>query len=251
MKSPQHAPPSQFAQEVSENVRRLGADNELRNLSRQWIFHAASHNYTHNFRWLGLPIIQFPQDAFAAQELVWDYKPDLIIETGVARGGSLVFYASLLELIGNGEVVGVEIALQPDNRHAIESHPLAKRIRLVDGSSTAPETVAKVYAHAATKMRVMVILDSNHTHDHVLAELRAYAPLVRAGGHLIVFDTGIEEAPEGQWPNRPWRKGNSPGTALRAFLAETDRFTVDHDMDARLQISVAPGGYLRCIKDPA
>jgi len=241
--------PDQFALQVADNVQRLGSDDALRDLSRQWIFHAARHNYTHNFRWLGLPIIQFPQDAFAVQELIWSYKPDLIVETGVARGGSLIFYASLLELLGQGNVIGVEIALQPENRHAIEQHPLARRIRLVDGSSTAPETIKVVLGHAAESRRPMVILDSNHTHAHVLAELRAYSPLVRAGGHLVVFDTGIEEAPPGQWPDRSWGPGNSPGSAVRAFLTENDRFVVDHDTDARLQISVAPGGYLRCVKD--
>jgi cephalosporin hydroxylase len=249
--SSQFPSPQQFADQVADNVQRLGSDTELRDLSRRWIFHAARHNYTHNFRWLGLPIIQFPQDAFAVQELLWSYKPDLVVETGVARGGSLIFYASLLELLGHGEVIGVEIALQPENRRAIEEHPLARRIRLVDGSSTAPETVKKVFEHPAAAGRVMVILDSNHTHAHVLAELHAYSPLVRADGHLIVFDTGIEEAPAGQWPDRSWGPGNSPGSAVRAFLTDNDRFVVDHNMDARLQISVAPGGYLRCVKDPA
>lgn len=241
--------PKQFADQVADNVRRLDADAELRDLSRRWVFHAARHNYTHNFRWLGLPIIQFPQDAFAVQELIWDYRPDLVVETGVARGGSLVFYASLLEMLGHGEVIGVEIALQPANRLAIEQHPLARRIHLIDGSSTAPETVKKVFDHPSAAGRVMVLLDSNHTHAHVIAELRAYSPLVRAGGHLIVFDTAIEDAPAGQWPERPWGRGNSPGSAVRTFLAENNRFIADHDMDARLQISVAPGGYLKCVKD--
>ena len=241
--------PDKFAEQVAENVRQLGADGELRDLSRRWVFHAARHNYTHNFRWLGLPIIQFPQDAFAVQELIWSYRPDLVIETGVARGGSLVFYASLLELLGHGEIMGIEVALQPANRLAIEQHPLAHRIHLIDGSSTAPATVNKVLAHPAAAGRVMVILDSDHTHAHVLAELRAYSPLVHAGGHLIVFDTAIEDAPEDQWPDRPWGRGNSPGSAVRAFLAENDRFVANRDVDDRLQISVAPGGYLKCVKD--
>src|SRR3954466_10782869 len=154
--------PEKFADQVADNVRQLKADAELRDLSQRWIFHAAGHNYTHNFRWLGLPIIQFPQDAFAVQELIWDYRPDLVVETGVARGGSLVFYASLLELLGHGEVVGVEIALQPANRSAIEAHPLSHRIRLIDGSSTAPAIINKVFAHPAAAGRVLVILDSNH-----------------------------------------------------------------------------------------
>jgi cephalosporin hydroxylase len=187
------------------------------------------------------------------QEIVWGYQPDLIVETGVARGGSLIFYASLLELIGNGEVLGIDIDIRKDNRAAIEGHPLFKRnrIRLIEGSSVDPAVVSEVHRRAATAKRTLVVLDSNHTHEHVLAELRAYAPLVRRGGHLVVMDTTIEDAPENLWPDRPWSKGNNPKTAVQEFLADTDRFEVDRSMQDKLLITVALGGYLRCIKDPA
>jgi cephalosporin hydroxylase len=200
--------------------------------------------YSYNFRWMGRPIIQYPQDMIAMQEIVWDVRPDLIIETGIAHGGSLVYYASLCELMGHGEVLGIDIDIRAHNRVAIETHPMFKRISLLQGSSTDPAIVSHVNRLAAGK-RVLVVLDSNHTHDHVLSELQAYAPLVSVGSYCIVFDTVVEDLPPGLYPTRPWDVGNNPKTAVHAFLQADDRFEIDRDVEAKIQITVAPDGYLR------
>jgi cephalosporin hydroxylase len=226
----------------------MEADVDLRTMSREWMIHSARYEYSYHFTWLGRPIIQFPQDILAVQELVWSVRPDLIVETGIARGGSLILSASLLELLGgDGLVVGIDIDMRRPNREAIESHPLAHRVRIVEGSSTAPEVLRAVEALASGRDRVMVMLDSNHTHDHVLAELELYSPLVKSGSYLIVFDTIIDEMPAGSFPDRPWDVGNNPATAVRAFLDRNNRFEVDQDIEKKLLISVAPGGYLKCV----
>jgi cephalosporin hydroxylase len=229
----------------------MANDDTLREATKDWLLRSAPYEYSYHFTWLGLPIIQFPQDIMAVQEIIWSSKPDLIIETGIARGGSLVLSASLLELIGgDGLAVGVDIDIREPNRVAIESHPLSRRIRMIEGSSVAPEVIEQVAELASGRERVMVMLDSNHTHDHVLDELRLYSRFVGEGGYVIVFDTVIEDMPAGSFPDRPWDVGNSPATAVRAFLDENDRFDVDREIEAKLLISVAPGGYLRCIKAP-
>jgi cephalosporin hydroxylase len=226
----------------------MEADADLRTMSREWMIRSAQYEYSYHFTWLGLPIIQFPQDILAIQELVWSVKPDLIVETGIARGGSMTLSASLLELLGgDGLVVGIDIDIRKPNREAIEGHPLAHRVRMIEGSSTAPEVLRAVEAIASGRDRVMVMLDSNHTHDHVLRELEMYSPLVKPGGYLIVFDTIIEEMPAGSFPDRPWDVGNNPQTAVSAFLAQSDRFEVDQEIEKKLLISVAPGGYLKCV----
>ncbi|MFN2566680.1 MAG: cephalosporin hydroxylase family protein [Gemmatimonadaceae bacterium] len=228
----------------------MAADPTLAALTTKWFNESCRHRYSYNFTWLGLPIIQFPQDMVAMQELVWRVKPDLVVETGVARGGSLAFYASLLELLrGDGRVVGIDIDIRPANREAIESHALAKRITLVDGSSTDERTVVRVRELARGRERVLVVLDSNHTHDHVLRELELYSPLVRAGSYVVVFDTVVERMPAEAFPDRPWGPGNNPMTAVREFLARNDRFTVDEEIENKLLITVAPRGYLRCVRD--
>lgn len=204
--------------------------------------------YSYNFDWLGLPIIQYPQDIVATQEIIWRTKPDLIIETGVARGGSLVFYASMLKLIGEqSRVLGVDIDIRDHNRSAIETHPLAGSISLIQGSSTDPDVIAEVQRHAAGAERVMVVLDSMHTADHVFRELELYSPLVTVGCFLIVFDTVIEFMPAETVADRPWHKGNSPYNAVQQFLQSNSRFRVDEQIDAKLQVSVAPRGYLECV----
>jgi cephalosporin hydroxylase len=204
--------------------------------------------YSYNFDWLGLPIIQYPQDVIAIQEVVWRTKPDLIIETGVARGGSLILYSSLLKLIGNGgRVIGVDIDIRPHNREAIEDHPLADAIHLIEGSSIDEATVEAVHAQVKGAERVMVVLDSMHTADHVLRELELYSPFVTQGCYLIVFDTVIEFMPPETVANRPWGTGNSPYNAVEQFLETNDRFRIDHSIDAKLQVSVAPHGYLECV----
>lgn len=231
-------------------VAGMADDKQLQQITREWFAKASKHYYSYHFNWLGRPIIQFPQDLIALQEIVWDTKPDLIVETGVARGGSLVFYASLLELVGgDGLVVGIDVDFRPHNRAALASHPLSRRIEVLDGSSTDTAIVEAVRRRAATRPRVLVVLDSLHTHDHVLGELRAYAPLVRPPSYLVVLDTIIEDMAADFSADRPWGPGDNPKTAIAAFLAETDRFEVDRELEAKLLISVAPGGYLRCVKD--
>lgn len=239
-----------FEQERAEYIRRLGERDELRDISYSWIADVSRLKYSYNFSWMGLPIIQFPQDMVAMQELIWRIKPNLIIETGVARGGSLAYYASLLELIGNdGLVLGIDIEIRDHNRAEIEKHPMSKRIKLIEGSSIADETVAQVAAETKGQEVVMVVLDSNHTHEHVARELELYAGFVTKGSYLVVFDTIIEDLPADFFPNRSWAPGNNPKTAVWEFLERNDRFVIDEEMNSKLLITVAPDGYLRCVKD--
>jgi cephalosporin hydroxylase len=239
----------EFESQNREAIHRMGADGAMAAASRAWFEKATEHQYSYHFKWMGLPIIQFPQDIVAMQELIWDVKPDLIIETGVARGGSLVFYASLLELIGgNGLVVGIDIDIRPHNRKAIESHPLARRIRMVEGSSVDVAVVAQIKRIAEGRKRVIVALDSNHTHDHVLGELRHYSTFVTEGSYLVVFDTCVEFTPDALIHDRPWRKGDNPWTAVQAFLREDDRFEVQAGIHRKLQVTVCPDGYLKRIR---
>ncbi len=217
-------------------------------LTLDWILESARKRYTYNFSWLGRPIIQYPQDMIAMQELIWSIKPDLIIETGIAHGGSLIYYASLLELIGQGEVLGIDIDIRPHNRAAIEAHPMFKRIRMLEGSSTAPEIVEQV-RKAAEGKRILVVLDSNHTHEHVLAELEVYALLVSVGSYCVVMDTVVEDMPEDFFPDRPWGKGNNPKTAVWEYLETHPEFEIDKQIEHKLLITVAPDGYLKRIKD--
>ncbi len=223
----------------------MTSPSEFESLSRAWFEESCNQRYSYRWTWLGLPIIQYPQDIVAMQELIWSIKPDLIVETGIAHGGSLVFYASLLELIGgDGMVVGIDIDIRTHNRIRIEEHPLFKRIRMMEGSSIDPSVVQEVQGLARGSKRVLVSLDSNHTHDHVLAELKAYAPLVTADSYLVVFDTVIEDLPEGFFPDRPWERGNNPMTAVHQFIRENSDFEIDSALSERLQVSVAPNGYL-------
>lgn len=238
-----------FEERNRRAIAGMAQDETLREVTRQWLVAATKHEYSYHFTWLGRPVIQFPQDLLALQEIVWRVRPDLIIETGIARGGSLIFYASLLELLGgDGRVVGIDLDIRPHNRAEIEGHPLFPRITMVEGSSTDPRVVGQVQELARGRERVMVVLDSNHTHAHVAEELRLYSPLVTPGSYLVVLDTMIEDLPDELWTDRPWGKGNNPGSAVREFLAGTDRFEADAEIDAKLLISVSPGGYLRCLK---
>jgi cephalosporin hydroxylase len=241
---------SEFEARNRQKIEEIGADTRLRELTREWFERSSRLEYPYHFSWMGLPIIQFPQDIVAMQEIIWRVKPDLIVETGVARGGSVVFYASLLELVGGeGRVIGIDVDIRAPNRAAIEASSVFKRITLVEGSSVDPAVVARVRAEAARAKRVLVSLDSNHTHAHVLDELRAYAPCVTNGSYLVVFDTSIEQLPLDVLGDRPWAPGNSPATAIHEFLATTDRFVVDTQMDHKLLITEAPGGYLKCVHD--
>ena len=208
--------------------------------------------YVYNFSWFGLPILQVPQDLQAKQEIIWKVKPDLIIETGVALGGSIMFSATMLsalegcDLIENGKVIGIEINLYPKSRRDIIEHPLSKKIYIIDGSSIDKDIIERVKKLVKGK-RILVILDSNHTHDHVLAELRAYAPLVSIGSYIIVEDTGIEDLPLGITDNRPWGKGNNPKTAVWEFLKENSNFEID-DIYKKLIMTGNPEGYLKRIR---
>jgi cephalosporin hydroxylase len=239
-----------FSSEVRANVDRLLGDADMQALSRAWLSEVTRRRYTYNFTWLGRPVIQLPQDLLAVQELIWQARPDLIVETGIAHGGSLIHSASLLEILGgDGIVVGVDVDIRAHNRREIEAHPLARRIRLIEGSSTDEAVAAAVREHARGRRTVMVILDSNHTHDHVLKELALYAPLVTRGSYLVVFDTLIEDLPDELFAGRPWGKGNNPKTAVWEFLKTTDRFEIDARIHGKLLLTCAPDGYLRCIGD--
>ena len=252
---------SNFEKETEYRLANNSADSGLRNAAAIFMRESIRAQYSYNFRVLGRPVIQYPQDIVAIQELIWEIKPDLIIETGIAHGGSLILSASMLALLDycdaveNGEmldpkatkrrVLGIDIDIRAHNRAAIEAHPMAHRIDMIQGSSIAPEVIAQVQAQAVGYERVMVILDSNHTHAHVLAELQAYAPLVSQGSYCVVFDTVIEDLPAGMYPDRPWDVGNNPKTAVCEYLTQNPNFEVDEDMEAKLLITVAPGGYLR------
>ncbi len=229
----------------------MGLDGDLKKQAFDLFLKMCRYKYSYNFLWLGRPIIQFPQDIAAIQEIVWRVKPDLIVETGIAHGGSLVLWASLLELIGaDGRAVGIDIEIRPHNRSAIEQHPLARRIRMIEGSSIAPPVIAHVRQAAAGCERVMIVLDSNHTHAHVREELRLYSPLVRRGSYLIILDTVVDDMPADFFLERPWGPGNNPKTAVWEFLKQNDRFEIDREIEKKLLITVAPDGYLRCVKDP-
>lgn len=231
-------------------VTEMAADPEVSSLARRLFLKSCEYRYSYNFTWLGRPIIQYPQDIVAMQEIIWRVKPELIIETGVAHGGGLIFYASMLELIGGaGQVVGIDVDIRQHNRTEIERHPMARRILMIEGSSTDRQVIDRVHAAARGKSRVMIVLDSNHTHQHVLDELEAYSPLVPRGSYAVVFDTVIEDMPQGSFPDRPWDKGNNPRTAVQEFLKRNSRFAIDEEIQSKLLITVAPGGYLKCVKD--
>jgi len=240
----------QFYEDRRNNSAAMADDVRVRELTMQWFLATLPYKYSYNFEWLGRPIVQYPPDVLALQQIIWDVKPDLIVETGVAHGGSAVFFASQLELLKNdGIVVAVDIEIRPDNRAALENHPLAHRLRLVEGSSIDASTIAEVKALAKNRKRAVVVLDSNHTHAHVLEELRSYSPLVKAGSYVVVLDTIIEDFPAGTFPDRPWDKGDNPKTAVHAFLADNDRFIIDKERENPLLMTVAPDGYLKCIRD--
>jgi cephalosporin hydroxylase len=229
-------------------IDRMASDPSIAKLSRELFDQACRFRYSYNFSWLGRPIIQFPEDVLAIQEIIWKVKPDLVVETGVAHGGSLVFSASILELLGQpADVVGVDIEIRPHNRQAIEAHPLARRIKLVEGSAIDGDVIDQVRRHAEGRKRVLVILDSNHSHDHVLKELELYSPLVGEGSYLIVCDTAVEDMPVELCEGRPWGPGDSPKTAVREFLKTNHRFEVDLEYEHKLLMSVCPEGYLRCV----
>lgn len=257
-------PIKQFQEEVRQNIEGLGRDADLQALSRVWVREISPHKWAYNFSWLGRPAIQFPNDAWAMQEIIWDTRPDLIIETGVAHGGSLMLSASMLAIldmcdaiesgrtldpkVSKRKVLGVDIDIRPHNRAAIEAHPMASRIQMIQGSSIDEAIIDQVREVASNYSRILVCLDSNHTHEHVLAELNAYAPLVTAGGYCVVFDTLVEDMPAGLSGDRPWSPGNNPKTAVWEYLKSHPEFAIDKSIDHKLLISVAPDGYLKRVR---
>jgi cephalosporin hydroxylase len=238
-------------QKEKEAIIAANAENTaLIKAAHQFNVESNKAKYSYNFSWMGRPIIAYPQDMLAMQELIWELKPDLIIEAGIAHGGSIVYYASLLELIGGeGIVLGIDIDIRKHNRELIEAHPMYKRISMIEASSIEQETAEQVYEIAKGKSRIMVCLDSNHTHDHVLRELELYAHLTSINSYCIVFDTIVEDLPHDYMPGgRPWNPGNNPKTAVFEFLKKNDNFKIDKSIDNKLLISVAPDGYLKRVK---
>jgi cephalosporin hydroxylase len=247
--------------EVLERIESWTSDDALARHAAAFLEASVPAKYPYNFFWLGRPIIQYPQDIVATQELIWAVKPDLIIETGIAHGGSLILSASVLTMIEYAEaikagssldpskpkrrVLGVDIDIRAHNRAAIDVHPMSSRIDMVQGSSIDPEIIAEVKARASGFNRIMVFLDSNHTHDHVLAELEAYAQLTSVGSYCIVYDTLIEDMPADHYPDRPWGKGDNPKTAVQKYLETHDEFEIDKHIDTKLLISVATDGFLK------
>lgn len=266
-------PIAAFESECARNISGYARDAIWQKISLDWLCRAFEHKYMYNFSWMGRPIIQTPIDMVAMHELIWAAKPDLVIETGIAHGGSLIMSASMLALLDycdafetgqtldprttRRRVLGIDIDIRAHNRIAIENHPMAHRIDMIEGSSIAKETVARVHALAKGYERILVCLDSNHTHEHVLAELEAYAPLVSRDSYCVVFDTVIEDLPDDMFPDRPWRKGDNPKTAAREYLRRLEKegrtamdgsalgFEVDKTIENKLLITVAPNGYLK------
>lgn len=234
-----------FKRDQVEAATAMGSDDELKALGLQTLALADRRGYTYMSSWLGLPIIQFPSDIVILQEILWEVQPTVVVETGVARGGSLILYASILELIGHGRVIGIDIDMRAHNESAIRNHPLAHRIELLEGSSVAPPTITAVQARIRPNDVVMVVLDSDHSHDHVLREIDLYSPLVSPGSFLVVADTVVADIPPQDHRPRPWGSGNNPATAVREFLSRSSDFIVDPYYNGKLLISSSPGGYLR------
>ncbi len=252
-----------FHQEVADRVSANARNPALQSAAHAFLRESTKPKYSYNFSWLGRPVIQYPQDIVAVQELIWQVKPDLVIETGIAHGGSLVLTASMLALLDlcdaqqqgipmdpqnpGRKVIGIDIDIRTHNRQALDVHPMRSRMQLIEGSSIDPDIAKSVADYALAAHRVMVFLDSNHTHDHVLEELRLYAPLTTQGSYCVVFDTVIEDLEEGTYPDRPWGPGNSPKSAIAEYLKENREFEVDAAMSDKLLISVANGGFLKRI----
>lgn len=257
-------PQTDHQRSVTENVRALAEDRELARLSSEWLNRSALSRYSYNFEWLGRPIIQYPQDIVCLQELIWTVKPDVIVETGIAHGGSLILSASMLALLDmcdaitndtslalrapSRQVIGVDIEIRPHNRAAIEAHPLSRYISMIEASSIEPATIQQVHDLARGRGATLVCLDSNHTHDHVFAELSAYAPLVTPNSYCVVFDTVVEDMDADAFPDRPWGPDNNPKTAVWEFLKSHPEFEIDRDIQHKLQITVAPDGFLRRVR---
>jgi len=238
-------PTEAFFEERRLAIEAMGRDEELRRKSLDWMLHADRYKYTYNYTWMGRPIIKFPNDILLHQELIWSVKPEVIVETGIAHGGSSVFYASMLELVGRGHVIAVDVDIRAHNRREIERHPMSRRITMIEGGSTDDAVVARVRDLVGDRAPVMVFLDSNHTHDHVYRELTHYADLVTVGSYCVLPDTFIELFPPGYYADRPWDVGNNPLTALRQFLSERSDFEIVRSLSDKAMITEGFDGYLR------
>lgn len=257
-------PIAQFEDERRRQIAANGENARLKASAHDWILASMAARYVYNFTWFGRPIIQFPQDIQAVQEIIWSTRPDVVVETGIAHGGSLVLSASILAMLDYADaltagtvldpakpkrkVIGVDIDIRAHNRAAIESHPMARRISMIQGSSVDPATVGQVKAQIPEGSRVMVCLDSMHTHEHVLAELEAYAPMVSPGCYCIAFDSFVDDVPKELFPDRPWGPGNNPKTAIREYLKSHPEFEIDKSIEHKLLITVAPDGYLKRVR---
>lgn len=243
-------PIQQFKDERADDIKRMAANEHLKKMSLDWMIASDKYKYSYNYTWLGRPIIKYPSDIVATQEIIWAVKPDLIIETGIAHGGSLMLSASMLEINGgDGLVLGIDIDIREHNRNEILNHPMAKRIQMIEGSSVSAETMAQVREIARGRKRVMVFLDSLHSHAHVAAELELYAPLVSIGSYLVLPDTFIEYFPKGYYSaTRPWDVGDNPMTAMRDFLKGNNEFEIDRQLCDKLMITEAFDGYLKRVR---
>jgi len=236
-----------FEKRNKNMINSMNKDSDLKENSKNWLLDSYKYEYSYHFTWLGIPIIQYPQDIIAMQEIIWKIKPDLIIETGIAHGGSILFSASMLELLGNGQVLGIDIDIRKHNRTTIENHPLFHRITMLEGSSIDSKIVEQVKKIAKNHKKILVILDSNHTHDHVLKEMNHYSKLVTKGSYLVVFDTIVEDMNDQFFKNRPWGKGNNPKTAVIKFLKKNKSFQIDRQIEKKLLVTEAPSGFLKRI----
>jgi len=240
----------EFEDRNKEFIQKMNKNKKIKKLSKEWFDAAFDYEYSYHFKWLGRPIIQFPQDMLAVQEIIWEIKPDVIIETGIAHGGSLIFSASILELIGKGKIIGIDIDIRKHNKKAIEKHPLSKRITMIEDSSTSKEVYNKIKKMLQKNQKVLIFLDSNHTEKHVLKELEIFSEFVKKGCYIIVFDTIIEYTKSKKATiNRPWKKGNSPQSAVNKFLVKNKRFKIDKEYEDKLLITSCPNGFLKCIKN--
>ncbi len=245
MTEPQTDDRAEFEASNVAAAAAMAADGNLQQKALEVVVDADRYGYSYQWSWLGLPMIQMPADMVAMQEVIWATRPQLIIETGVARGGSVIMSSSMLQLIGEGQVVAIDIDIRPHNRQAIEEHPLGHRVQLIGGSSADTAVVDEVRGLAQGVDRVMVVLDSNHTHEHVLAELEAYGPMVTPGQYLVVADTVVERIPAQEHRPRPWGPGDNPETAMVEYLATHPGFEADEHLNAKLLMTSSPGGYLR------
>lgn len=253
-----------FKQEVSQRLLNVPNETKMLNAAKTFMQESLGPKYSYNFEWLGRPIIQYPQDIVAMQELIWEVKPDLIIETGIAHGGSLILSASMLAMIdiceamesnamfnpkeSKRKVLGIDIDIREHNKKEILSHPMSSRIEMIEGSSISKDTIEKVKNIASNFSKILICLDSNHTHDHVLAELELYAGLTSVGSYCIVFDTVVEDMPNDLFKDRPWEPGNNPKTAVKKFLESSTDFVIDKTIENKIIITVAPDGFLKRIK---